>query len=459
MTGPVLVAGAGPTGLALALMVKRAGLDVAVYEAAPNVDIRPRAVMVHARVLEILDRMGLSEEFLEEGLIQPAIAFERSDGLRLAIDFRDLPTRFPCVLNLRQPDIERILTRALLEMGVSVHRGVAVEGFTQSTDRVQVRLRLADGGHQTIETAWLIGCDGARSTIRTQLGAKFEGETLPIPYLLGEGQPAAKPAPDSVSTMLITAHGVISWLPFRDGSVRVAGPGSHTGTPSALQNADQPCLTKAEFLVEQSRLVADPDRRICHIDRTATYRVHARLASHWGDRRVWLAGDAAHVHPPAGGQALNLGISDAEAITLRLAGDLNFAPKFDSYEAERRAIAEATLTQVAMMPLVNALRDARTDAEVEALRSAFTAMAIRLSHIATDYAATGPDRLGSTDTKVRQALQIGRRVDKRCGLVPEKAEAGCWTVADDPRTRLWMTPDRHVRRLQSHLNPGPGSAQ
>ncbi|MCW5222378.1 hypothetical protein D5041_01830 [Verminephrobacter aporrectodeae subsp. tuberculatae] len=443
MTGPIVIAGAGPTGLALALMLRQLGLDVTVYEASPTIDTRPRAAMIHARVLEILDRLGLINEFLNSGLMQHAIAFVRPDGLQLAIEFDTLPTRFPCVLNLRQPDIELLLTRALLDMGVVVHRGTTVEGFFQFPDSVQIRLNFTSGGCQTIEAAWLVGCDGARSTVRTQLGARFEGETIPYPYILGEGTPTVALAPGSVSTMLVTTQGVVSWLPFRDGGVRVAGPGR-----AITQDANRPDLTAAEFLVEQARLVTNPNLRVTNIDRVVAYRVHARLASHWGEGRVWLAGDAAHVHPPAGGQALNLGIVDAEAIAQRLTSGLAFTIGFDSYEAERRSVAEATLAQVAMMPLVAALRDARTEAEIEALRQTLADMAIRLSHLATDYNATGPDRLGSTDPKVRQVLRVGRRVDRRLELTPDETETGCWKI---PGMRIWMTPDRHVRKLQRLL--------
>lgn len=440
----VLVAGAGPTGLVLALLARQVGLDVAVIEACEAMDTGPRAVMLHARAMEILDRLGLADRFLAQGLRQSVIAFARPDGLRLEMDFSRLPSRFPGLLNLRQPEMEHLLTEALLDMGGTVYRGIAVEGFRQTGGGVIVAVADTHGRQAAMECSWLFGCDGARSTVRTLLGAQFVGDTLPYLYLLGEGMPAMPLPHGAVSTMLITERGVVSWLPFRDGGIRVAGPGR-----AAVDATDDPppALPIDTFLTEQSHLVPEPGLQVAEVHRTAHYKVHSRLATKWGDRRVWLAGDAAHVHPPAGGQALNLGWSDAEAIAIRLDGALGFG----SYEDERRGIAEATLAHVAVMPLITAIRQARDDAQVEALQRNLNDMALRFSHLFTDYSAQGLDRLGSLDPTQRRALRVGRRIDGCHVLHPDPAQAGsCWT-SEVPEQRVWLTPDRHVRRVEPRL--------
>lgn len=450
MSGCALIAGAGPTGLALGLLLRQRGVEVRVLEASPEVDERPRAVMLHARGLEILQTLDLSDELLRKGWWQSAMAFDRSDGLRLEMRFDGLPTRFPGVLNVRQPDIERTLATALQEAGGRVERGAVLRHCRQLGSAVLVEVS-RQGRCEVVEADWLFGCDGARSTVRAALGASFEGETLPHAYLLGEGVPFSRPLAGDVSAMLVSDEGVVSWLPFPDGTVRVAGPGQ-----ALPGSAGQATLSAPEFRRQQERLVADAALRIVDLQRCAYYRVHSRLASLWGRGRVWLAGDAAHVHPPAGGQALNLGFADAEAIALRLAG--KGAPSLATYQSERAAIAEATLAQVAMGPLIEAIRAARTDAELQRLQATLDLMAVRLSHLATDFAATGLDRLGSANARERAAVRPGRRLYGHGPLQPVPGRPGWWQHPVLADRVVQVTPDRHVRAVESLAVPQGASA-
>lgn len=445
----VVIAGAGPTGLALALMLRHQGFEVQVFEANPELDERPRAVMLHARGLEILQSLDLCDELLHKGWWQNAIAFDRSDGLRLEMRFSELPTRFPGVLNVRQPDIERILLTAVQEAGGRIERGAKLRHCRQAGSGVLVEV--SRGGRcEVVETDWLVGCDGARSTVRAALGSSFEGQTLSYPYLLGEGVPFSAPLSADVSTMLISDHGVVSWLPFADGTVRVAGPGramqAHPALEPSNSLAAEPELSAAEFLQEQERLVADPALRIVELRRAAHYRVHSRLASLWGRGRMWIAGDAAHVHPPAGGQALNLGLADAQAIAMRLGsrGSLTMS----TYQAERSAVAEATLEQVAVAPLIESIRAARTDADLEHLQARLDLMAVRLSHLATDYAATGADRLGSANPLERCTVRTGRRLFGDGPLMPVQGRPGWWQHPHQADKVIHVTADQHVRAIE-----------
>ncbi len=456
MSGRVVIAGAGPTGLVLALLLRRQGFDVWVVEASPEVDERPRAVMLHARGLEILQTLELSDDLLRKGWWQSAMAFDRSDGLRLEMRFSELPTRFPGVLNVRQPDIERTLATALLEAGGRLERGAVVRHCRQLGSGVLVEVS-RQGRCEVIEVDWLFGCDGARSNVRASLGATFDGHTVPYPYLLGEGAPFSRPLPGDVSAMLISDHGVVSWLPFPDGTVRVAGPGQAMQAQSdPTPRAPDVELSAPDFLSVQDRLVADPALRITDVHRCAHYRVHSRLASLWGRGRVWIAGDAAHVHPPAGGQALNLGFSDAEAIAFRLAG--RGAPSLASYQRERAAVAQATLEQVAVAPLIEAIRVARTDADLERLQATLDLMAIRLSHLATDFAATGLDCLGSANPRERRAIRLGRRLYDQGPLQPVHGRPGWWHHPTLVDRVVQVTPDRHVRAIETVAVPQGTSA-
>jgi len=440
VSGRVVIAGAGPTGLVLALLLRHRRFEVQVFEASAEVDERPRAVMLHARGLEILHSLDLSDDLLRKGWWQSAIAFDRSDGLRLEMRFADLPSRFPGVLNVRQPDIERTLLTALREAGGVVVRGAVLRHCRQLGSGVLVEVS-RPGRCDVLEADWVFGCDGARSTVRAALGSAFDGHTLDHPYLLGEGMPFSRPLAGDVSAMLISDHGVMSWLPFPDGSVRVAGPGRARPVDQSAE------LSMPDFLCEQERLVADPALRIVDVHRCAHYRVHSRIASVWGRGRVWIAGDAAHVHPPAGGQALNLGLADAQALAMRIAG--KGGPSWSSYQSERAAVAEATLAQVAVGPLIDAIRVARTDADLERLQATLDLMAIRFSHLATDFAAAGADRLGSADPRVRHAVSVGRRLYGTRPLLPVEGCPGWWQHPNLPDRIVQVTPDQHVRAIET----------
>ena len=456
MSGRVVIAGAGPTGLTLALLLRHQGWEVQVYESTPELDERPRAVMLHARGLEILQTLELSDDLLRMGWWQNAIAFDRSDGLRLEMRFAELPSRYPGVLNVRQPDIERTLLTALREAGGRIERGAVVRHCRQLGSGVLVEVS-RQGRCEVVEADWLFGCDGARSTVRAGLGASFEGHTVSYPYLLGEGIPFSRPLAGDVSAMLISDHGVVSWLPFPDGTVRVAGPGQAMhALAEPVPRGHEAALAAADFLAEQERLVADPALRIVDVHRCTHYRVHSRMANVWGRGRVWIAGDAAHVHPPAGGQALNLGFADAQAIALRLAGP--GAPSWSTYQAERAAVAQATLEQVAVAPLIDSIRAARTDADLERLQAMLDLMAVRLSHLATDFAARGADRLGSADPRERQAVRLGRRLYAQGPLQSVPNRPGWWWHPQQDGQLIQVTPDRHVRAIETVAVPVGASA-
>lgn len=443
MSANVVITGAGPTGLTLALMAQASGHEVTIYETSRIPDPRPRAVMMHARALEILAPLGVSDVLLSRGLMTPGIEFRREDGVRFAMEFSKHDSPYAGILNIRQPIIEDILSSSFLERGGAIMRGFTVTGFEETQLGVKIDIIDPTGTILQIDADWLFGCDGAHSTVRDLLGTTFEGSTLQHDYILGEGRRAAPGAPQ-INCMLISDAGVVSWLPFEDGTVRVAGPG-RTLAPDSRQFTDDDSDPEATlFRVEQAHLVSETRYQIGEIIRAGRYKVHSRIASNWGRGRVWLAGDAAHVHPPAGGQALNLGFSDAEAIAMRLTA--NSGLSFDSYEAERRPIVEATLEEVAMMPLVAAMRQAHGDTKISEIERILVAKAHRLSQIDTDFAATGPERLGD---HVDKKFHMGRRISGRITLLKPVPEVPGWQIARNGDQNFWVHADRHVRYITS----------
>lgn len=445
MSANIAIAGAGPVGLALALMLRRDGHDVTIYEAAAQPDTRPRAVMLHARALEILDEQGLIDKFMAHGLLTNQIAFRREDGLSFSMPFDTLESPWSGILNIRQPEIEAILTEAFFEAGGSIKRHTTVNSFRETSHDVEISLVGPDGTVKTASADWLFGCDGSRSTIRKLLGGAFEGTTLPYQYILGEGVPLQCDLSINASYMLISEAGVVSWLPFSDGTIRIAGPGRGIETNVETLGNDTEVhedAMSALFEREQATLVSERRHRIQTLHRAGLYRVHSRISSIWGRGRVWLAGDAAHIHPPAGGQALNLGFCDAEAIAMRLNESTTL--DFKSYEAERRSIAEATIDEVAMMPLIGGMRLAASDAEIEAIAESLHQKAHRLSQIDTDYSARGADRLG---TPGDSNLRLGRRVPRTFPSLDSKVTERGWLAVSQNGKVFWMSSDRHVRSV------------
>ncbi|AHG65427.1 FAD-dependent oxidoreductase [Advenella mimigardefordensis] len=440
MSTKIAVVGAGPTGLTLALMAQKQGHEVVIYEASQKPDPRPRAVMVHARALEILASLDLAKNFINRGLMTPGIDFIRSDGARFTMDFSSLETSYAGILNIPQPEIEEILATAFLQRGGVIHRNSVVTAFQQKSQSVMFDVS-RDGTTSHIEANWLFGCDGAHSTIRNLIGASFDGDTIDHEYILGEGERKTPGAPD-VSSMLISETGVVSWLPFKDGTVRVAGPGRGVSLNQIGQHSTDSSERAIElFYAEQNQLIFSPQYLIGRIIRAGLYRVHKRIASNWGYGRVWLAGDAAHLHPPAGGQALNLGLSDAEAIAMRLTTSSGIG--FETYELERRPIVKATIEEVSMLPLIAAMREASSDTEFVKIEKALSLKAHRLSQIDTNFLAGDADCLGNRDDK---ELKTGRRLNEKIDLMDAINAPPGWKFASVGEHNYWVHADRHVRK-------------
>lgn len=322
----VLIAGAGPTGMMLAGELALAGVDVAILERRSNQDIEgSRAGGLHARTLEIFDQRGIVDRFLAEGQTAQVAAF----GLN-RLDISDFPTRHNYGLALWQKHIERILAGWIAELGVTTYREREVVGFDQDEAGVDVHLR--DG--QTLRAQYLVGCDGGRSVIRKAAGIEFPGWDATISHILAEAEVAEEP----VWGMRHDAIGTHGLSRMDDGkTVRIMV------TEREVGHADQPTLRDlSEGLIAHYGTdfgVHSP----LHISR---FTDMARQAASYRKGRVLLAGDAAHVHYPAGGQGLNLGVQDAFNLGWKLAQVVNgISPDslLDSYQAERHPVGALVL--------------------------------------------------------------------------------------------------------------------
>ena len=329
----VIVAGGGPTGLMLAGELRLHGVHALVLEK----DVEPtrvvRALGLHARSIEVMDQRGLLERFLALGQQYPVDGFF-AGIVKPAPDRLD--TAHPYVLGIPQTTTERLLTEHATELGVEIRRGCELVGLSQEDHGVSVEL--ADGAR--LRTRYLVGCDGGRSTVRKLLGIGFPGEPSRAETLLGEVEVAVpQETLDAVVTEVRKTQKRFGVMPLADGLYRVVVPADGVAE-------DRTAPPTLEEVKGQLRVVAGTDFGVHSPRWLSRFGDATRLAECYRVGRVLLAGDAAHIHPPTGGQGLNLGIQDAFNLGWKLAGEVDgWAPVglLDSYHTERRPVAADVL--------------------------------------------------------------------------------------------------------------------
>lgn len=350
----VVVAGGGPTGLMSAGELALAKVDVAIVERrASQALIGSRAGGLHSRTIEVLDQRGIADRFLSEGQVAQVAGFSQ-----IRLDISDFPTRHPYGLALWQNEIERILAGWVNELGVPIYRGREVAGIAQ--DATGVDVGLVDG--QLLRAQYLVGCDGGRSVIRKAAGIEFPGWDATTSYLLAE----VEMAPDSEHVpewgIRHDTVGVHALSISKDG-----GPMRVMVTEQHLGPGSEPTLRD---LSEALIAVYGTDYGIHSPAWISRFTDMARQAASYRDRRILLAGDAAHVHHPIGGQGLNTGVQDAVNLGWKLAQVVKRTSPdslLDTYHAERHPVAARVLRNaMAQMALL------RPDDRTKALRDTYS---------------------------------------------------------------------------------------
>ncbi|WP_082590834.1 FAD-dependent monooxygenase [Phycicoccus sp. Soil748] len=342
----VAVVGGGPTGLMLAGELALAGVDVVVLERRPTAELLgSRAGGFHARTIEILDQRGIAERFLAEGK-----TYDVPYSGRLMLDMSDFPTRHPYTLGLWQNHIERILAGWVEELGVPTRRGVEVTGLVEGDDGVDVRLNGGEG----VRAQYVVGADGGRSAVRKAAGIEFPGWEATQSALIAEVE-VTEELPQGVK---LDAHGVHGLSFMENGhTVRVVSGEAELGATTEPTLADLSANLQAVYGTDFG--VHDPTWISRFTDAT-------RQAATYRKGRVLVAGDAAHIHSPAGGQGIGLGVQDAVNLGWKLAQVVHgVSPEtlLDTYHAERHP-ADARALEYSKS--VSALQ--RQDARIAAVR-------------------------------------------------------------------------------------------
>jgi 2-polyprenyl-6-methoxyphenol hydroxylase-like FAD-dependent oxidoreductase len=334
----VVVVGAGPAGLVAAAELARRGVRVRVIDKLAQPTDQSRAIAVHARSLDMFDRMGIVDEMVSTGIKATAMQLYAGHSRLFRIPLGGVDSAFPFTLTTAQTETERVLGDHLQSLGVIVERGVELVALAQDGGAAELTVRHDDGSTEQVSASWVIGADGAASTVRKMVGTKLAGSFVGERFLLGDVDAEHGLDLDSMHTFF-APDGPVVVLPMLDGRMRfLAEVHDAPGTPMNMHPT-------------QDELQAILDRRIGGIRVVRSHWLtsfeihHARVPAYrWG--RVFLAGDAAHIHSPAGGQGMNTGMQDAFNLAWKLAGVVNGQAGdtlLDSYEAERIPVADSVI--------------------------------------------------------------------------------------------------------------------
>ena len=441
----VAVVGAGPTGVMLAIELARRGVNVKVFERLSEPPTESRATGIHARTLEIFRQLGLVEQFLAVGHRLDGFALHTQQRRPVRVRFDGLDTPYPFVLNLRQDVTQRILDRHLDREGVTVERGVEVTDLRQDDEQVELTVKRAgrpDG--ETFTAGWVVGCDGAHSVVRRRLGVAFDGEGYGQDWLMADVNLDPAPPRDHFHIYIHTPVAFVA-LPLPSGRFRVFLP----QVPNrGVAERTPPDMEEIERLAAQR---GPAGLRLTDPDTLAAFRCYRRSTPTMRNGRVLVAGDAAHIHTPAGGQGLNTGLQDAFNLgwKLGLVAQHRASPALlDSFQAERLPIAKGVLElSHAMVSMFNVasrrrrrLRDRILPAAVgvPALRHRFTG---RMAELSLNYRA-GPLTEPAPRAR-REALVPGDRLP----------DVPCLTREGRPVSTLDLLSTRHTLFLLAGKTP------
>jgi 2-polyprenyl-6-methoxyphenol hydroxylase-like FAD-dependent oxidoreductase len=332
----VFIAGAGPTGLVLALWLRRQGVEVRIIDRAAAPGTTSRALAVQARTLELYRQLDLADTVVQRGYKVPAVNLWARGARAARVAFGSIGehlTPFPFLEIYPQDEHERLLIERLMELGVRVERRTELTGFTDLGSSVRLELRTGDGKMESSEAQYLAGCDGARSTVREGLGVGFAGGTYRQVFYVADIEGAGAPINGELHVDLDEADFLAVFPLAGAGRARLIGTVRD-------ERAEHPDSLRFEDV--SRRAIQQLGLTVSQVNWFSTYHLHHRVAAHFGSGRVFLLGDAAHIHSPVGGQGMNTGIGDAINLAWKLAavlGRRGDEALLATYEAERIGFA------------------------------------------------------------------------------------------------------------------------
>lgn len=339
----VLVVGAGPTGLTLATSLLTRGIRAVVIDRLAEGANTSRAAAVNARTLEVLEDLDVARRMVKAGLIAPRFTIRQGPRVLIPIDFSELPTEHPYTLMLSQADTERLLLARLQELGGEVIRPKVLSSVTQDADGVTATVE--DG--ETIRAGYLVGADGMHSTVRDQAGIGFSGGEFTESFALADVRVSGQAPRDEV-ILFYANEGLNVLAPLPDNIFRIVAPTAHA--------PQEPSPEFVQSLLD-TRGFGPGETVVTELLWGTRFRIHHRVADSYRAGRVLLAGDAAHVHSPAGGQGMNLGITDgislAAALSEVLQGGSDAA--LDRYCTVQRRKAEQVLRLTGRLTRISTL--------------------------------------------------------------------------------------------------------
>ena len=424
----VAVVGAGPVGLTAAAMLVAYGIRTVVLDGADGPAGHSRAAVVHARTLETLEPIGIVDQAVRRGVVVPNFGIRDRDRRLLSVPFGRLPTAHPYTLMLPQDETERLLRGALRRFGGEISWGHQVPEVRQDPEGVDLVVG-SPRGEERLRARYVVGCDGAHSSLRGSVGIPFKGATYPESFVLADVRMDWRLPGDEVQ-LFFSPEGLVVVAPL-------PGERRHRIVATVDEAHAEPSLEDVQALLD-ARGPRTPRPRVEEVLWSSRFRVSHKLAARFREGAVFLAGDAAHVHSPAGGQGMNTGIQDAANLAWKLALVLGGqAPDslLDSYERERRPVAREVvstadrLTRLATMRAPLARR----------LRNALIPMVGRIGRL--------PEKLARNLAELDIAYADGWSVDGSTRLERLVPQGGGALEDPDPALRLLVPGDLEARAV------------
>ncbi|MBS1953262.1 MAG: FAD-dependent monooxygenase [Cyanobacteria bacterium SZAS-4] len=347
---PVLIVGAGPVGLTMALALDIAGIKFRIIDKAPHRSEKSKALGVHARTLELLESLGMVDTFLQHGHIVHSTNIYNGSKKLVHLSLDEIQSPYPFALMIPQSETEKVLAEELAERGISIEREMEVTNFTQDEDSITATVKRNDGSEELIQTNWLLGCDGAHSTVRHTLGLKFEGATYDEGFATIDCYVDWNHADDEL-TGFVSEDGIVFFFPMGNRRYRIIADGPMHKPDDVLT------------LEQMQTIVNDRCGSVIPLSDPVWitwFAINRRSVQQYRQGRAFVSGDAAHVHSPVMGQGMNTGMQDA----LNLAWKLELVEKgiaapdlLNSYQDERHPIGQKLLKNTDAMTKLVTIRN------------------------------------------------------------------------------------------------------